>query len=145
MKLILLAAAAAIAVPALAQTTTPPPTSGGGQSTATMSPSDPAADQATMPADPPAMPDQSAMPAPSDTMPQSTTMPAAGDATGADPVGGYQPAQMPMSGTPAPGATVRFQQAMSPDQAYPAPAPLKSYPPCKKGQYDNCMQRGSRR
>lgn len=59
-----------------------------------------------------------------------------------DPVGGYQPATPPMSSPPAPGATVVFQQAPAPDVAYPAPAPMAEYPICKKGQYDNCRQRG---
>jgi len=58
--------------------------------------------------------------------------------------GGYQPAQPPMAAPPAPGAPVVFQQAPSPSQAYPAPAPLKSYPICKKGQYDQCRQRGGK-
>ena len=58
--------------------------------------------------------------------------------TGSDPVGGYQPSTM-SSPTPA-GATVTYQQAPSPDQAYPAPAPMAKYPPCKPGQYDKCMQ-----
>ncbi|WP_343525108.1 hypothetical protein [Sphingomonas sp.] len=58
--------------------------------------------------------------------------------------GGYQPAQPPMASPPAPGAPVIFKQAPSPEQAYPAPAPLKSYPICKKGQYDQCRQRGGK-
>ena len=58
--------------------------------------------------------------------------------------GGYQPAQPPMASPPPPGAPVVFQQAPSPSQAYPAPAPLKSYPICKKGQYDQCRQRGGK-
>lgn len=58
--------------------------------------------------------------------------------------GGYQPAQPPMAAPPAPGAQVIFKQAPSPEQAYPAPAPLKSYPICKKGQYDQCRQRGGK-
>jgi hypothetical protein len=43
---------------------------------------------------------------------------------------------------PQPGATIVFQQAPAPDVAYPAPAPMAQYPICKKGQYDNCRQRG---
>ncbi|WP_422058557.1 hypothetical protein [Sphingomonas sp.] len=72
------------------------------------------------------------------TAPQSTTTATPTD----DPVGGYQPANPPMSAPPAPGATVVFQQAPAPDVAFPAPAPLAEYPICKKGQYDNCRQRG---
>ena len=43
-----------------------------------------------------------------------------------------------------PGSTVQFVPAQTPDQAYPAPAPLAKYPVCKKGQYDKCIQRGRR-
>ena len=67
---------------------------------------------------------------------------AAPAADGEDPKGGYQPANPPMQGTPQPGAQVIFQAAPPPSQAYPAPAPLQNYPICKKGQYDNCRQRG---
>lgn len=66
----------------------------------------------------------------------STTAPAE------DPVGGYQPATPALSAQPAPGQQVIFQPAKSPSEAYPPPAPLESYPICKKGQTDNCRQRG---
>jgi hypothetical protein len=33
---------------------------------------------------------------------------------------------------------------MTPTQAFPPPAPLANYPICKKGQYDQCRQRGGR-
>ena len=69
-----------------------------------------------------------------------TTAPPPDSAT---PAGGYQPATPPP--TIPPGATVRFQQAPSPSEAYPAPAPLAHYPPCKKGQTEGCMERGSRK
>ena len=59
-----------------------------------------------------------------------------------DPVGGYQPTTPPMTTPPPPGATVVFKQSASPSEAYPAPAPMAEYPICKKGQYDNCRQRG---
>jgi hypothetical protein len=39
---------------------------------------------------------------------------------------------------------VVFQPSASPAQAFPAPAPLESYPVCKKGQYDKCRQRGGK-
>ncbi len=56
------------------------------------------------------------------------------------PRGGYAPPPMP----PIPaGATVQFQPSVSPDVAFPPPAPLAKYPPCKKGQYDGCVERGS--
>ena len=64
--------------------------------------------------------------------------------TTGDPVGGYQPTQPALSGTPAAGQTPQFQAAPSPSQAFPAPAPLASYPICKKGQYDKCRQRGGK-
>lgn len=79
-----------------------------------------------------------------------TTTPSGGDTMSApaqssstpagDPVGGYQPSAPPMSGPMQPGATVTFQAAQSPDQAYPAPAPMAKYPMCKPGQFDKCMQ-----
>ena len=131
MKLILLAAAAIVATPALAQTTptdpaTNAPASGGMQSM----PSSP--DTATAPA-----------PTTTDTMP-AQSMPAQSGAAmsnqAGDPVGGYQPSAPPMSGPMQPGATVRFQQAPTPDQAYPAPAAMAHYPVCKPGQFDKCMQ-----
>jgi hypothetical protein len=62
-----------------------------------------------------------------------------------DPVGGYQPAGPALSGTATPGAPVTFRAAQTPDQAFPAPAPLASYPICKAGQFDNCMQRSDAR
>ena len=63
--------------------------------------------------------------------------------TPADPKGGYQPSTPPIVGTPEPGATVVFvPNTQTPSQAYPAPAPLASYPICKRGQYDKCRQRG---
>lgn len=66
------------------------------------------------------------------------------DATAADATGGYQPSGPATSGPVQPGAQVVFQQAPSPSQAFPPPPPMKSYPICKKGQYDNCMQRGGK-
>lgn len=79
---------------------------------------------------------------PQQPMPTQQPMPAAQtDATAPDPAG-YQPSTAPLSGPPAPGTMPVFQQAPAPDQAYPAPAPLAHYPICKRGQYDNCMQRG---
>ena len=154
MKFILLAATAMIATPLMAQdmsTQTPPagqtapaPTDG------TMTP--PPADQTTAPTDPATTttpPTDQTMSggtmAPAQTTDTSGAAPmAAGDPNMADPAGGYQPSQPATSGTPAPGATVRFQPAADPNTAYPPPAPLAKYPICKKGQYDNCMQRGGR-
>jgi hypothetical protein len=60
-----------------------------------------------------------------------------------DPVGGYQPSTPLMSGTPMAGQPVIFRPStQTPSQAYPAPAPLPEYPPCRAGQTDDCMQRG---
>lgn len=76
-------------------------------------------------------------------MPSASATPApAATSTSDDPAGGYQPATPPMPTPPKPGATIVFQQAPTPDVAYPAPAPMADYPICKKGQYDNCRQRG---
>lgn len=88
----------------------------------------PALAQDAAPAADPAAPAPVAAPAPAPDAP--------------DPVGGYQPDHPALSGTPAPGQQVIFQAAPPPDVAYPAPAPLPSYPICKKGQFDNCRQRG---
>jgi len=64
---------------------------------------------------------------------------ATGDTTPPDPAG-YQPAPLP----PIPaGVTPVFVQAPPPDVAFPPPAPLASYPPCKKGQFDGCIERNS--
>jgi hypothetical protein len=59
-----------------------------------------------------------------------------------DPRGGYMPSGPALSGTPTPGAQIIFVPSASPGEAYPAPAPLKHYPLCKRGQFDNCRQRG---
>ena len=68
-------------------------------------------------------------------------MPApAGQPMGTMTPGGYQPAMPAMQGTMTPGVTPTFQAAPTPAQAYPAPAALASYPPCKPGQFDQCMQ-----
>ena len=125
MKLILLAAAA-FAMPAVAQTTgSTPPAGGDSMSAPGQAATPPATDQSTTPSDP-------------STQAQTTTAPA--PAPGGTPVGGYQPSTPPTSGPVQPGAQVTFQQAPSPDQAYPAPAPLAHYPICKPGQYDGCLQ-----
>lgn len=116
MKLVFLAATALMATPALAQTTTQTDTTA----------------QAGMQTDTSADTTSGSMQA--NAAASAATMTA----------GGYQPAQPPMASQPAPGAPVVFQQAPSPSQAYPAPAPLKSYPICKKGQYDQCRQAGGK-
>lgn len=62
---------------------------------------------------------------------------------GEDPTGGYQPATPPMSAQPQPGQQVIFQaNPQTPTQAFPPPPPMDKYPVCKKGQFDNCRQRG---
>ena len=61
-----------------------------------------------------------------------------------DPTGGYQPSTPTLSGSPLPGQQVIFRQGMSPDQAYPAPAPLAEYPVCTRGQTDKCRNPGGR-
>ena len=58
------------------------------------------------------------------------------DPNAPDPVGGYaMPAQPPAP----PGAII--QPGPTPTEAFPPPPPLPSYPFCKRGQFDNCMQR----
>ena len=63
---------------------------------------------------------------------------------GGPAMGGYEPAEPALKGTPQPGSRVVFQPAPPPSVAFPPPPPMKSYPPCKKGQYNNCMQRGGK-
>ena len=134
MKYLLLAAAAVIAAPLSAQEA---PMASADQS-APMTDAAPAPDASTAPdAMTPAAPTADQMAAP-------TPMAAPADPNAADPAGGYQPSAPAISGPVAPGATVVFRPAMTPDQAYPAPAPLKSYPVCKRGQYDNCKNPGGR-
>jgi hypothetical protein len=79
-------------------------------------------------------------PAPQDS---AQTADSTGVQTVDDPKGGYQPTAPLFSAPPQPGQQVIFQpNTQTPDQAYPAPPPLPSYPICKKGQFDNCRQRG---
>lgn len=139
MKSIFLAAAAFIAVPAIAQEQpagtadqTAPDTSM--QGTGTMTP----------PADPAAQSPSTGGTTSAPTTGSTGGMAATGDSSATDPAGGYQPSAPPIQGTPAPGATVRFQAAADPNTAYPPPPPMDKYPVCKKGQYDNCIQRGGK-
>ena len=84
-----------------------------------------------------------ATPAVAQTVPHSAPVPADSTTPIGDPTpGGYGPANTTL--TVPPGANIVYQQAPSPDQAYPAPAPLAKYPLCKKGQTDKCIERGAR-
>ncbi|OYY89506.1 MAG: hypothetical protein B7Y45_11655 [Sphingomonas sp. 28-66-16] len=73
----------------------------------------------------------------------STGMDQSMQAPSGDPIGGYQPAHPALSGPVTPGTRIIYQQAPSPDQAYPAPPPLDHYPICKRGQYDHCRDPNS--
>lgn len=141
MKLILLAATALIAAPVMAQTSgstgTSSPTTSGAQGSATTGGMDQTTTGTT--------PTDTSMPAEGAT---DTTMSQTGTAapmsTGSgDPVGGYAPTGSAISGG-TPGAAPMFRQAQTPDQAYPAPAPMAKYPVCKKGQFDKYIQRGGK-
>jgi hypothetical protein len=125
MKLIALAAALAVGGTAIAQDMP-------AQTTETAQPAEPATP-------PPAVaPDDSVTTGAGET--PAAPAPAPSTAT-PDPQGGY--ASTPtVSGTPQPGAPVVFAPSPTPAEAFPAPAPLESYPICKKGQFDDCMQRG---
>lgn len=146
MKFTLLAAAAVFAAPLMAQTAD--------QSTAPTDQTTTTPDQAQGGTSGGAPAGQTAPMDPSTQQPQQQPMGgqtggtsggmATGDASASDPAGGYQPSAPPMQGAAQAGQQVTFQQAPSPDQAFPAPAPLAKYPVCKKGQYDNCIQRGGR-
>jgi hypothetical protein len=81
----------------------------------------------------------------STTTTTTTTTSAAGQATTDAPVGGYAPATPLFSSgaTPPPGARVVFvPNPQTATEAFPPPAPLAHYPLCKRGQTDNCRQRG---
>lgn len=76
------------------------------------------------------------------TAPAPTTQ-SEGVQTVDDPKGGYAPTAPLFSAPPQPGQQVIFQpNPQTPTQAFPPPPPQPSYPICKKGQYDNCRQRG---
>ena len=150
MKFLLLAAAAAavIAVPAVAQET--PGTAPTDQTAPAGDPSQAGSSDGStsMPQSDPSM--QTA-PAGDPSMQQSSTQTTGGapmtaptDPNAPTPAGGYQPSGGAMSGPAQPGAQVVFQPAPSPSQAFPPPPPMAKYPICKKGQYDNCMQRGGK-
>lgn len=82
-------------------------------------------------------------PALAQTQTTDPASPPSGTATPqADPVGGYQPDHPALSATPQPGQQIIFQAAPPPSVAYPPPPAMDHYPICKKGQYDNCRQRG---
>lgn len=60
-----------------------------------------------------------------------------------DPIGGYQPSTPAIQGDTSSGQKPVFQpNPQTPSQAFPPPPPLQKYPLCKKGQTDNCRQRG---
>lgn len=89
-----------------------------------------------------------AVPAVAQTAPQQDgNMPAAVEGQSMqDPIGGYMPTNPALSGPVAPGARVVFvPNTMTPSQAFPPPEPMKTYPICKAGQTDNCLQRSSAR
>ena len=90
------------------------------------------AQQTPAPATPPATDATSATPA---------AAPASRDAA-AEAAGGYTPAQPALSAPPAPGADVIAAPSPPVDQAFPAPAPRKSYPWCSRTIRDECRQRG---
>jgi hypothetical protein len=60
------------------------------------------------------------------------------------PLGGYAPASPFGNGTaPPPGAQIMFvPNPQTATEAFPPPAPLDHYPLCKRGQTDQCRQRG---
>lgn len=146
MKLIALAAVLAMGAPAIAQDMPE-------QDTMTEQPAGTTANPAPgQDAPPPPMSQQTPTDAP---MPAQTTPPASqpmqqpaqqpmANAPAGDPTGGYQPSAPPLSGSPMAGQQVIFQAGPSPDQAYPAPAPLAEYPVCKRGQTDKCRNPGGR-
>jgi hypothetical protein len=79
-----------------------------------------------------------AVPALAQETPPSAPAPATTDASAEPQPGGYAPPPAP---PPPPGATIVFKEAPPPDVVFPPPAPLASYPVCKRGQFDKCVQR----
>lgn len=78
-----------------------------------------------------------------DTAPAPAAPEAAAPAAAEDPVGGYQPSTPAIQGDTSSGQKPIFvANPMTPTQAFPPPPPLAKYPLCKKGQTDNCRQRG---
>ena len=147
MKLIALAAALAMGAPALAQdmpeqdtmteqdgATTPAP--------GVMPPPPPQDAPPPGPPPPPAQMDGPPPPPPAGPPPPPPAPMANAPAMGS--AGGYQPSAPPLSGSPMAGQRVIFRAGPSPDQAYPAPAPLAEYPVCKRGQTDKCRNPGGR-
>lgn len=63
----------------------------------------------------------------------------AGTTAPADPAGGYAPTMPVRSGSTDPNAVVTVVPSTDPSVAFPPPAPMASYPICKKGQTDGCM------
>ncbi|GAA0734258.1 hypothetical protein [Sphingomonas japonica] len=156
MKYLALATALALSGTAIAQTTTtPPPATQDGMAQDSMTQTQDGMaqdDMDSMSTTPPMTQDNTVPPAtnmppstPPTGTPPSSTMPMNQPMTsmsGDDPAGGYMPSQPALSGPATAGATVRFQPSPSPDQAFPAPAPLAEYPVCKAGQTDGCRNRG---
>lgn len=155
MKFSLLAAVALIAAPAMAQMSGGQPPAAGqtmgdpAQTQTpdqTMPPADPAADPAAQPPAAPPAGDPAMTQQPGASMPAQTTgdpamaQPSATGGSPASTAGGYAPAN---AGTMAPapaGTQVQFRPQPTPDQAFPPPPAKESYPICKAGQYDGCMQ-----
>ncbi|HSX57534.1 MAG TPA: hypothetical protein VLG14_19700 [Sphingomonas sp.] len=78
-----------------------------------------------------------------DTQPAPAAPAAPATAATEDPVGGYQPSAPLIQGDTSSGQKPIFQpNPQTPTQAFPPPPPLDKYPLCKKGQFDNCRQRG---
>ncbi len=75
------------------------------------------------------------------TDPQPADAPAAAPAPEATPLGGYAPADPALRGAPEPGSKIVFVPSVSPSQAFPPPAALPHYPPCKRGQFTKCLER----
>ncbi|GAA0749412.1 hypothetical protein CA233_01720 [Sphingomonas sp. ABOLD] len=56
--------------------------------------------------------------------------------------GGYAPAAPAIDGPVTPATKVDFvPQTLTPSEAFPPPAPRKTYPPCSKQRRDECLQR----
>jgi len=76
------------------------------------------------------------------TTQQDRTITDANGFRGVERPGGYEPANPAINGPVTPTTKVDFvPQTLTPSEAFPAPAPRKSYPACTKQRRDECLQR----
>lgn len=76
------------------------------------------------------------------TVPQDRSFTDANGFRAIETPGGYEPAAPAIDGPVTPATKVDFvPQTLTPSEAFPPPAPRKTYPPCTKHRRDECLQR----